>query len=620
MTFLEKLKSQILIGDGAMGTLLYTFGKDSCLEELNLSHPEKIKEIHKAYIDAGADVIQTNTYAANYLKLQRYGLEDSVKAINSAAVRNAKLAVQQNAYVLGTVGGNRGIKPSALSIEELKRSFREQLYCLLLEGVDGILLETFYDLEELETVLAIARKETKLPIIAQVSLQEPDILQDQTPINEAFTRLENLGADVIGLNCRLGPHHMLKSLEQIELPKNAYLSAFPNASLPAYTDGIFHYEGDSDYFKKSAQSFRQQGVRLIGGCCGTTPAHIQGFASELKNSVPVTEKIVKLKTKKIIIEHSAAKRDLQPLEEIVKERTSVIVELDTPRKLDTSKFFEGAKALKEAGIDAITMADNSLAQVRISNESLGYLVKQELGMRPLIHIACRDRNVIGLQSHLMGLHTLGMHDVLAITGDPARVGDFPGASSVYDVSSFELIQMIKQLNEGLSFSGKDLGQKTAFSIAGAFNPNVRSVEKAVKRLEKKIEYGADYFISQPVFSEEKLIEVYEHTKHLNAPIYIGLMPLTGSRNAEFLHNEVPGIKISQTIRDRMAALSDQPLQAAREGIEITKSLIDTALDLFNGIYLITPFLRYELTTELAIYARQRASQVRGNIYVESSIK
>jgi homocysteine S-methyltransferase len=412
---------------------------------------------------------------------------------------------------------------------------------------------------------------------------------------------------------------MLKTLEQIELPKQAYLSAYPNASLPTYTDGKFLYEGDADYFGKSARAFQKEGVRLLGGCCGTTPEHIRAFASELKNSAPVTEKVVKLKPKKIIVENHSIKRDFQPLEEIVKERPSVIVELDTPRKLDTSKFFEGAKALKEAGIDAVTMADNSLAQVRISNESLGYLVKTELGMRPLIHIACRDRNIIGLQSHLMGLHTLGIHDVLAITGDPARVGDFPGASSVYDVSSFELIQMMKQLNEGLSFSGKDLGQKTAFSIAGAFNPNVRSVEKAVKRLEKKIQYGADYFISQPVFSEDKLIEVYEQTKHLDAPIYIGLMPLISSRNAEFLHNEVPGIKISQSIRDRMAALNDNPLQAAREGIEITKSLIDAALDLFNGIYLITPFLRYELTTELAIYARKRAKELRGNNYVESTI-
>jgi homocysteine S-methyltransferase len=219
----------------------------------------------------------------------------------------------------------------------------------------------------------------------------------------------------------------------------------------------------------------------------------------------------------------------------------------------------------------------------------------------------------------MGLHTLGMNDVLAITGDPARVGDFPGASSVYDVSSFELIQMIKQLNDGLSFSGKDLGQKTAFSIAAAFNPNVRSLEKAVKRLEKKIQYGADYFISQPVFSEEKLLEVYENTKHLDAPIYIGLMPLTSSRNAEFLHNEVPGIKITDSIRDQMAKWNDHPLKAVQEGLQITKSLMDAALDLFNGIYLITPFLRYELTTELAFYARHRVSEIRGNSNVENTI-
>lgn len=619
MSFLEKLQNQILIADGAMGTMLYSYGKDSCFEELNLSRSEQIQNIHKAYIDAGADIIQTNTYAANYLKLGRYGLEDSVKDINSAAVLNAKKAAENRAYVLGTLGGNRGIKPKSISIEEIKRSFREQLYCLLLEGVDGLLLETFYDLEELETVLTIARKETNLPIIAQVSLAEPGILQDRTPVNDALQRLEGLGADVVGLNCRLGPHHMLVALEQIELPKRAFLSAYPNASLPAYTDGKFHYDGDADYFRRSAAEFRKQGVRLLGGCCGTTPEHIRAFATELKNSAPITDKVVELKPKKIIVEDRPAKRDYAPLQDIVQERPSVIVELDPPRKLDTTKFFEGAKVLKEAGIDAITLADNSLAQVRISNESLGYLLKKELGMRPLIHISCRDRNIIGLQSHLMGLHTLGMHDVLAITGDPARVGDFPGASSVYDVSSFELIQMIKQLNEGLSFSGKDLGQKTAFSIAGAFNPNVRSVEKAVKRLEKKIAHGADYFISQPVFSEEKLLEVYEHTKHLKAPIYIGLMPLTSSKNAEFLHNEVPGIKIADSIRERMAALHDNPIQAAKEGVELTKGLIDAALDLFNGIYLITPFLRYELTVELALYARQRACELRGNSYVETTI-
>lgn len=620
MKFLDKLKNQILIADGAMGTLLYSYGTDCCFEELNVSHPEQIQHIHSAYIEAGADVIQTNSYAANYLKLQRYGLEDSVKEINSAAVRNAKKAAGKSpAFCLGTIGGNRGIKPTSITIEEIKRSFREQLYCLLLEGVDGLLLETYYDLEELETVLTIARKETKLPIIAQVSLQEVGILQNRVSVNEAIKQLDGLGADVVGLNCRLGPHHMLETLEQIELPAHAYLSAYPNASLPTYTDGKFHYEGDAEYFRKSAQSFRNEGVRLLGGCCGTTPAHIRAFASELKNSLPITEKVVQFKPKVVVTEPVSTKREDEPLHEVVKKRPSVIVELDPPRKLDTTKFFEGAKALQEAGIDAITLADNSLASIRISNESLGYLTKTRLGMRPLIHIACRDRNIIGLQSHLMGLHTLGLNDVLAITGDPARVGDFPGASSVYDVSSFELIDMIKQLNHGLSFSGKDLGQKTAFSIAAAFNPNVRSLEKAVRRLEKKIERGADYFITQPVFSEEKLIEVHEQTKHLDAPIYIGLMPLLSSKNTEFLHNEVPGIKISDTIRDRMAAMNNQPELAVREGIAITKSLIDTALDLFNGIYLITPFLRYELTAELAVYTRNRASQLRGNSYAENTI-
>jgi methionine synthase / methylenetetrahydrofolate reductase(NADPH) len=615
MTFLEKLEKQILIADGAMGTLLYSYGSDMCFEELNLSKPDSIKRIHQAYLAAGADVIQTNTYAANYLKLQRYGLEDSVKEINSAAVRIAKEVQGSDTYLLGTIGGNRGIRPQSIAIEEIKRSFREQLYCLLLEGVDGILLETYYDLTELETVLTIARKETQLPIVAQVSLQEAGFLQDQTTISDALQRLESLGADVIGLNCRLGPHHMLATLEEVEIPKHSYLSAYPNASLPTYIDGKFQYESDSDYFKQSAALFRDQGVRLLGGCCGTTPEHIRAFASELKGSAPVIDKKVKKKDKKIIVTPAETKREYPALSEIVKERPSILVELDPPRKLDTTKFFEGAKALQEAGIDALTLADNSLASPRISNESLGYLVKKELNVRPLIHIACRDRNIIGLQSHLMGLHTLGLHDILAITGDPARVGDFPGASSVYDMSSFDLIEMIKQLNEGQSISGKDLGQKTSFNVAAAFNPNVRSLDKAVKRLERKIQAGADYFISQPVFSEEKLIEIYEATKHLDSPIYIGLMPLTSARNTEFLHNEVPGIKIADGIRNRMASFQDNPAQACKEGVEITKSLIDAALEMFNGIYLITPFLRYELTVELTKYARVRANAVRRNILV-----
>jgi methionine synthase / methylenetetrahydrofolate reductase(NADPH) len=608
---LQDLKERILIADGAMGTLLYSHGVDRCFEELNLSKPEDIIHIHEAYIAAGAEVIQTNTYGANYVKLARYGLEDEVPSINRAAVRLAKQAAKNKAYVLGTIGGLRSINKSAVSIDEVKRTFREQLFVLLNEDIDGLLLETYYDLEELQTVLVIARKETDKPIIAHVSLHEVGVLQDGTPLSEALARLEQLGADVVGLNCRLGPYHMIRSLEEVPLPKKAFLSAYPNASLPDYRDGRLFYETNTDYFKETALAFREQGVRLIGGCCGTTPKHIEAIANALTDRTPITEKVVKQRHVPISIQTNEPNA-VPPLQDIVRKRRSVIVELDPPKKLGIAKFLEGAKALKEANIDALTLADNSLATPRISNMALGSIVKEQLGIRPLIHITCRDRNLIGLQSHLMGLHTLGITDVLAITGDPSKIGDFPGATSVYDLSSFDLIRLIRQFNEGLSYSGKPLGQKTNFSIAAAFNPNVRHLDKAVKRMEKKIQCGAHYFITQPLYSERQIEEVYEATKHLETPIYIGIMPLVSARNADFLHHEVPGITLSDEIRSRMAACANNPVQSAREGIAIAKSLIDAAFDLFNGIYLITPFLRYEMTAELVryIHEKEQAAQER----------
>ncbi len=601
---LEDLKERIVIADGAMGTLLYSHGVDRCFEELNLSKPDDIVHIHEAYITAGAEVIQTNTYGANYIKLARYGLEDEVQSINRAAVRLAKQAAENRAYVLGTIGGLRSINKSAITLEEVKRTFREQLYALLHEDVDGVLLETYYDLEELKTVLSIARKETKRPIIAHVTLHDIGVLQDGTPLSKALTELEQLGADVVGLNCRLGPYHMIRSLEEVPLPKTAFLSAYPNASLPDYRDGRLVYETNEDYFQETALSFRAQGVRLIGGCCGTTPKHIEAMAKALIDRTPVLKKEIKQRQTALVVSSPEPTTE-PPLQDIVSKRRSVIVELDPPKKLGIAKFLEGAKALKEANIDALTLADNSLATPRISNVALGTIVKQQVGMRPLIHITCRDRNLIGLQSHLMGLHTLGMTDVLAVTGDPSKIGDFPGATSVYDLSSFDLIQLIRQFNEGLSYSGQPLGQKTNFSIAAAFNPNVRYLEKAVERLEKKVQCGAHYFISQPLYSEQKIEEVYEATKHLEAPIYIGIMPLTSARNADFLHHEVPGITLSDDIRARMNACANDPIQSAKEGIAIAKSLIDAAFDLFHGIYLITPFLRYEMTVELVHYIHEK---------------
>ncbi|MEC1635532.1 bifunctional homocysteine S-methyltransferase/methylenetetrahydrofolate reductase [Bacillus mojavensis] len=611
MGLLEDLKKQVLIGDGAMGTLLYSYGIDRCFEELNISKPEEIQRIHKAYVEAGANIIQTNTYGANYIKLSRHGLEDDIKKMNQEAVKIAR-ASANDAYVLGTMGGIRTFNKNAYSLDEIKRSFREQLYLLLHEEPDGLLLETYYDLEEAREVLKIARKETDLPIMLNVSMHEQGVLQDGTPLSDALRSIADLGADIVGINCRLGPYHMIEALSEVPIFDDVFLSVYPNSSLPSLEEGRLVYETDDTYFQDSAAEFRKQGARIIGGCCGTTPNHIRAMAEAVGGLAPITEKHVKVRAKELVtVQHE---RTEPGLDEIAAKKRSIIVELDPPKKLSFDKFLSAAAELKEAGIDALTLADNSLATPRISNVACGALVKQQLDMRSLVHLTCRDRNIIGLQSHLMGLDTLGLHDVLAITGDPSKIGDFPGATSVYDLTSFDLIRLIKQFNEGLSLSGKPLGKKTNFSVAAAFNPNVRHLDKAVKRLEKKINCGADYFISQPVYSEQQLVDIHNETKHLKTSIYIGVMPLTSSRNAEFIHNEIPGIKLSDSIREKMARAGEDKEKQKAEGLAIARSLLDTACELFNGIYLITPFLRSDLTSELTSYIKQKDEQ-RQNIYL-----
>ncbi|SER90346.1 homocysteine S-methyltransferase [Gracilibacillus ureilyticus] len=598
----KELQEKILIADGAIGTLLYAHGVDQCFESYNVSKPEEVLQVHRSYIEAGADIIQTNTYGANYIKLSRFGLEEQVHQINVKAVQIAKQAARNNTFVLGTIGGIRGVQKLITSKKEITRSFKEQLFTLLLEGVDGILLETYYDLEELRTVLEIVRKETELPVITNVSMHEPGILENGTPLTDAFYQLEELGADVVGINCRLGPHHMIESLESVPLLDKAYLSAFPNASLPAYENGRLVYSEQTDYFKQCAIKFRNQGVRLIGGCCGTTPEHIKALKEGINGLDPVTRKEIKEENPLIITRDEPQQEDHNPtILDTVKERQTVIVELDAPKHLEIDEFIEGVKQLEKAGVDAITLADNSLATPRISNFAMAMKMKElNLNVKPLIHLTCRDRNLIGLQAHLMGLHTLDFHDILAITGDPTRIGGFPGASSVFDVTSFELIRLIKQCNQGLSFSGASLRRKTNFQVAAAFNPNVANLEKAVKRMEKKIEHGADYFLTQPIFNHEQIIALYRETKHLNTPIFIGIMPLVSHKNAEFLHHEVPGMKLSDEVRARMQAHSNRN-DAIQEGIQIAKELIDTAINYFNGIYLITPFMHYQITTKLTKY-------------------
>lgn len=600
MNFREEIQKRILIGEGAMGTLLYTTGVDQCYEELNLINPQLVRGIHQAYVQAGAEIIQSNTYGANHFKLKRYGLEDQVSSINREGIKIARSAAGDNCFVFGTIGATRNLRNSDMTIEEIKRSFREQLFSLLIENPDGILLETYYDFEEMEEVLKIARKETSLPIIANVTLHEIAYLQNGMHLSDALFRLEDLGADVVGVNCRLGPHHTIRSLEEVPLLKHAYLSAYPNASLPEYSDGKLQYEENPEYFGKSALVLREQGVRIIGGCCGTTPKHIEEVSKALIDRTPIIEKKVKLRKVEVVETHPVQKQEA--LYETAKKKRTILVELDPPKKLPVELYMKGAKALTDAGADSITLADNSLASPRVSNMALGTMLKAE-GINPLVHLTCRDHNLIGLQSHLMGLSTLDLNEILVITGDPSKVGDFPGATSVYDVSSFELIKLIKQYNEGLSFSGKPLGKKTSFNVAAAFNPNVKYLHKAVERMEKKIQHGADSFLTQPIYSLHQVEDIYQATKHLDAPIFIGIMPLTSYRNAEFIHHEVPGIKLPDHVLRAMEKAGDDRLQAEREGIAIAKELVEAAMERFNGMYLITPFLRYEMTVELTKFIR-----------------
>ncbi|MGW7986219.1 bifunctional homocysteine S-methyltransferase/methylenetetrahydrofolate reductase [Staphylococcus shinii] len=598
---LDKLKSNILVADGAIGTILYSEGLDTCPEAYNLNHPDKVERIHRTYIEAGADIIQTNTYGANFEKLKAFGLEHRVKDIHQAAVQIAKKAANDDTFILGTVGGFRGIKQEDLELSSIQYHTEIQVETLVNAGVDGILFETYYDLQELTNIIEATKRKYDIPIIAQLTALNTNYLRDGTEINHALQQVTSSGADIVGLNCHHGPHHMQQSFSHIELPEGAYLSCYPNASLLDIENSQFKYSDNASYFGKVAKQLINEGVRLIGGCCGTTPEHIQYIKSSVAGLNPVTQKDVIPITKYINNTEKEPKK--QNLKSKVENRPTIIVELDTPKHLDTETFFRNIKKLDDAQIDAVTLADNSLATVRISNVAAASIIKQRYDIEPLVHITCRDRNLIGLQSHLLGLSLLDINEILTITGDPSKIGHLPGATNVYDVNSKGLTEIALRFNQGINTDGDALKTKTNFNIAGAFDPNVRKLDGAVRRLEKKLESGMHYFITQPVYSKEKIKEVYEATKHLDVPFFIGIMPVTSYNNALFLHNEVPGIKLSDEILEQFEAVKDDKAKTKALSLKLSKDLIDTVHEYFNGLYLITPFQKVDYTLELANYSK-----------------
>jgi len=602
---LERLENNVLVADGAMGTTLYSNGLESCHEYNNISNPSAVEEIHRAYIEAGVDIIQTNTYAAKKCQLKTYGYEDKFEEINIRAAEIARSAAGEKTFVLGTIGAIRGLRECELTLESIVNETLDQVKVLLsTEKIDGLLFETYYDQEEIRTILSEVRKLTDLPIITNISLLEAGITQNGEKVTDALSALVNLGADIVGLNCHLGPYHMIKSFKQVPLFAQSYLSAYPNASLMQLTQTIngneYRFRKNSSYFEQSAKLLVEEGVRLIGGCCGTTPEHIRAIKKGIKGLKPVKRKtITPLPAEEELIRVASNKPTIV---DKVKKQVTIIAELDPPKHLNIEKFIEAAKTIDKKNIEAITLADNSLASTRICNLTAAVLLKEHITTPTLLHLACRDHNLIGLQSRLMGLDLLGINNILAVTGDPSNLGDFPGATSVFDVTSFKLIPFIKQLNEGLGYNGASLKKTTNFTVAAAYNPNVRDISKTKRLVEKKIKSGADYFITQPVFEEEKIVKLAElASNYPDTPFFVGIMPITSYNNAIFLHNEVPGIKLSEEFLSRLEEVKDDKELCQKVALEESKKLLDVALKHFNGIYLITPFTRADLTVELIDY-------------------
>lgn len=606
---LEVLESEIVLGDGAMGTLLHERGlpANQCVEGLVLSDAERIEKIHREYLAAGARVIKTNSYGANARKLAHHGLEGHVAEINWKSVQIAKTAAgKSGAWIAGSVG------PLGLNAEEATSGgidrealFRQQIGALLDGGANLIFLETFHELSEMLCALSVVQSLHHCPVVCSMFFSEDGHAHDGSSIATCFETLVKKGVQVIGANCAVGPQGMIQVVSRFPRREGVMLSAYPNATRAQFFEGRYHFMAYPDYFAGRGLELLNLGVRLIGGCCGTTPAHIEALKAVLPSKPPVVSVSV-LEARRSRPAHVPTEIHDNSILDVIRTRTLIVTELDPPKTLPLEKMFVGAKALKDSGTDAVTLADNSLAIMRVSNVAVAHLLQQKVKIRPLLHLACRDRNLIGMQSELLGIHALGMNHVLALTGDPAKTGDHPGATSVYDLNSVTLIQLIAQMNQGFTPSGRDLKERTRFVIGCSFNPNVKNLDVQLKRLERKLDAGAQYVMTQPIFDPRQARAVYDATKGFGVPILLGVMPLLHSRNTEFLHNEVPGIVIPDEVRARMRGKEGEA--GTREGLEIARELTSAVLAYFKGIYLITPFLRYELTADLGrwIRARERA--------------
>ncbi len=599
---ITRLRKGAVLCDGAMGTLLLSKGIfiDRCYDELNLSQPDLIRGIHLEYLKAGAEVIETNTFGANSFRLSKHGCVDKLAEINRQGARLAREAAKTfDALVAGAVGplGVRIEPLGKIALSEAREAFREQITALNEGGVDLIILETFVSLEELHQAILAAREvNPSLPVVAQVTIDEDGNCLDGSSPEHYGKQLEEWGADVVGINCSVGPVPVLDALERVRTVTTVPLSAQPNAGMPRAVDGRTIFLSSPEYMANYAEKFVDIGVSLIGGCCGTTPDHIHDMKGRLKKRFVPTPRVPKA----VVIQHPV---DPPPLAErsqlgrrIANGEFVIMVEIVPPKGTDGTKEIEGSRYLKSVGVDAVNIPDSPRASARMSNQALCLMVAQQVGIEPILHYTCRDRNVLGIQSDLLGASALGIRNLICITGDPPKMGNYPDATAVFDVDAIGLVNIVHNLNHGLDIGSNPIGNGTKFVIGVGANPGVPNIDEEIRRFEYKVQAGAEYAVTQPVFDLRLLEDFLRRIEHCRIPVIAGIWPLVSARNAEFMKNELR-VSVPDEILARMTRASTA--EAARaEGVAIARDMLAAVRDMVQGAQISAPLGRYSSAVDV----------------------
>jgi len=596
--FLSRIKQSPVLCDGAMGTLLYSKGIfiNRSYDELNLSQPELIRGVHHEYLQAGAEIIETNTFGANSFRLARHSLADKVRDINRAGARLAREAAKSfDVWVAGSVGplGTRIEPLGKTSFQEAQEAFREQIETLVEGGVDLLILETFGYLEEIHQAIQAARAVAPaVPLVAQVTIDEDgNCLDGSDP--ETFTpKLAEWGADVIGCNCSVGPVAMLDAIERVRAATSLPLAAQPNAGIPRSVEGRNIYLCSPEYMASYARKFVAAGVRVVGGCCGTTPDHIRTMKSALRVG----------EARKTASTHVSSGPIPKAVPAIPLDKRSTLgaklahgefltmVEIVPPKGIDISKEVEGARFLKSVGVDAVNIPDSPRASARMSNQALSLLIQREVGIDTILHYTCRDRNVLCIQSDLLGAAAVGIRNLICITGDPPKMGNYPDATAVFDVDAIGLVNIVRNLNHGLDLGSNPIGTGTGFVIGIGANPGLTDLDEEIRRFEYKVEAGAEYAVTQPVFDLRLLENFLKRIEHCRIPVVAGIWPLVSVRNAEFMKNELR-VSVPDSILERMAR-AQTPEAARSEGVAIAREMLIAARQMVQGAQISAPMGRY----------------------------